>query len=93
MTEEYKTLSFNLFDGCGAVSVEFAKRVAEELGLDYIPAAFCIRCAYVKGMVFVIDFKQYAREHNIEYVIDMYGNQQKIEDMKQEKSKRNERFA
>lgn len=81
VTEEYKTLSFNLFDGCGAVSVEFAKRVAEELELDYIPAAFCIRCAYVKGMVFVIDFKQYAKEYNIEYVTDMYGNQRKIEDM------------
>lgn len=81
VTEEFKTLVFNLFDGCGAVSVEFAKRVAEELGLDYIPAAFCIRCAYVKGMVFVIDFKQYAKEHNIEYVTDMYGNQRKIEDM------------
>lgn len=81
VTEEFKTLTFNLFDGCGAVSVEFAKRVAEELDLDYIPAAFCIRCAYIKGMVFVIDFKQYAREHNIEYVIDMYGNQRKIEDM------------
>lgn len=81
VTEEFKTLTFNLFDGCGAVSVEFAKRVAEELDLDYIPAAFCIRCAYIKGMVFVIDFKQYAREHNIECVIDMYGNQRKIEDM------------
>ena len=81
VTEEYKTLKFNLFDGCGAVSVEFAKRVATELELDYIPAAFCIRCAYIKGMVFVIDFKQYAREHNIEYVTDMYGHQKRIEDM------------
>lgn len=81
VTEEFKTLVFNLFDGCGAVSVEFAKRVAEELGLDYIPAAFCIRCAYVKGMVFVVDFKQYAKEHNIEYVTDMYGNQRRIDDM------------
>lgn len=31
---------FNLFDGCGAVSVEFAKRVADALELDYIPSAF-----------------------------------------------------
>lgn len=81
VTEEFKTLIFNLFDGCGAVSVEFAKRVAEELELDYIPAAFCIRCAYIKGMVFVVDFKQYAKEYNIEYVTDMYGNQRRISDM------------
>ena len=81
VTEEYKTLGFNLFDGCGAVSVEFAKRVANELELDYIPSAFCIRCAYVKGMVFVVDFKQYAKDHGIEYMTDMYGHQKRIADM------------
>lgn len=81
VNEKVTTLLFNLFDGCGAVSVEFAKRVAEALGLDYIPAAFCIRCAYVKGMVFVVDFKQYARELGIIFQKDLYGVEQKIEDM------------
>lgn len=81
VTEKVATLGFNFFDGCGAVSVEFAKRVAEELELDYIPSAFCIRCAYVKGMVFVVDFKQYAKELGIEYRNDLYGNSQKIDDM------------
>lgn len=81
VTESIAKLGFNLFDGCGAVSVEFAKRVASELELDYIPSAFCIRCAYVKGMVFVIDFKQYAKELGIIYQEDLYGVQQKVEDM------------
>ena len=81
VTEKVKTLTFNLFDGCGAVSVEFAKRVAEALEIDYLPAAFCIRCAYVKGMVFVVDFRQYAREKGIEYLEDYYGNPQRIDDM------------
>ena len=76
-----KELEFNFFDGCGAVSVEFAKRVADELEIDYIPSAFCVRCAYVKGMVFVIDFKKFAQENNIQYVNDLYGNSQKIEDI------------
>ena len=74
VSEEIKTLPFNLFDGCGAVSVEFAKRVADELELDYIPSAFCVRCAYVKGMVFVVDFKQYAAEYGITEMKDLYGN-------------------
>lgn len=78
---ETKNLTFNLFDGCGAVSVEFAKRVADELELDYIPSAFCIRCAYVKGMVFVVDFKQYAKELGIVFKNDLYGVPQKIEEM------------
>lgn len=81
VSTETKELEFNLFDGCGAVSVEFAKRVAEALEIDYIPAAFCVRCAYVKGMVFVVDFKAYAKEHNIETVVDLYGNERKIQDM------------
>ncbi len=81
VSEQTKTLTFNLFDGCGAVSVEFAKRVAEALEIDYIPAAFCIRCAYIKGMVFVVDFHQYAKEHNIDYMLDLYGNPQKIENV------------
>lgn len=81
VNEKVTTLLFNLFDGCGAVSVEFAKRVAEALELDYIPAAFCIRCAYVKGMVFVVDFKQYAKELGIIFQKDLYGVDQKIEDM------------
>lgn len=76
-----KELEFNFFDGCGAVSVEFAQRVAEELEIDYLPAAFCVRCAYVKGMVFVIDFKKFAQENNIQHVSDLYGNSQKIEDI------------
>lgn len=81
VSEITTTLGFNLFDGCGAVSVEFAKRVAEELELDYIPSAFCIRCAYVKGMVFVVDFKQYAKELGIVFQKDLYGVDQKIEEM------------
>lgn len=81
VSEITATLSFNLFDGCGAVSVEFAKRVAEELELDYIPSAFCIRCAYIKGMVFVVDFKQYAKELGIVFQKDLYGVDQKIEEM------------
>ena len=76
-----KELEFNFFDGCGAVSVEFAQRVAAELDIDYIPSAFCVRCAYVKGMVFVIDFKKFAQENNIHHVNDLYGNSQKIEDI------------
>lgn len=81
VSEEFKTLLFNLFDGCGAISVEFAKKIAEELELDYIPSAFCIRCAYVKGMVFVVDFKKFAAELGIEKVNDLYGDEKEISDI------------
>lgn len=75
-----KELEFNFFDGCGAISVEKATEWASELGLDYIPSAFCIRCAFIKGMVFVVDFKKYAKEiAKITNRIDKYGNPQDIE--------------
>lgn len=76
-----KELTFNFFDGCGAISVQFARRIAEELELDYLPSAFCIRCAYIKGMVYVVDFKKFAQENNISTISDIYGNPQKIENI------------
>lgn len=81
VSEEVKRLEFNLFDGCGAVSVEFARKIATNLELDYLPSAFCIRCAYIKGMVFVMDFKEYAKEIGKTHQKDLYGNEQCIEDV------------
>lgn len=72
---KYKTMKFNLFDGCGAISVEYAKKISKELGLDYLPSAFCIRCAYIKGMVFVVDFKKFAKEvAGVSYIEDKYNS-------------------
>lgn len=77
-----KELDFNLFDGCGAISVECAERWAKELDLDYVPAAFCIRCAYVKGMVFVVDFKKFAKEISpTSLITDIYGNTKDVQDI------------
>lgn len=77
-----KELEFNLFDGCGAISVEKAKEWANELELDYIPSAFCIRCAFIKGMVFVVDFKDFAKNvAKIEGRYDKYGVYKTIEDV------------
>lgn len=72
---EYKTMKFNLFDGCGAISVEYAQKISKELKLDYLPSAFCIRCAYIKGMVFVVDFKKFAKEiANVTKIEDKYNS-------------------
>lgn len=43
--------SFNRFDGQGLISYEMAEKWAAELGLDYVPAQWCIRQNFIKGML------------------------------------------
>lgn len=55
---------FNRFDGQGIISIEMATKWAEELGLDYIPAQWCIRQNYIKGMLSTFDIKGFCDEIN-----------------------------
>lgn len=55
---------FNLFDGNGLISPTMAQQWADDLGLDYLPAQWCIRASWVKGMVNVFDFHQFCKEYN-----------------------------
>ena len=74
---EQKTVDFeyNYFDGQGIISPELAKKWSIELDLDYIPAEYCIRNAFIKGMVCVFDFVDFCKlKNNGNYVIkDIYG--------------------
>lgn len=69
-------LNFNLWDGMGICSPELAKRWAQDLDLDYVPCSFCIRNYFVKGMVCVFDFHEFAEKvaHN-NIIKDLYGNE------------------
>lgn len=70
---EKKTINeqFNLFDGNGLISPAMAQQWADDLGLDYLPAQWCIRASWVKGMVNVFDFHEFCKEYNNgNYIID-----------------------
>lgn len=70
-----KELEFNLFDGMGVCSVGQSIRWAEDLDVDYIPSAFCIRNAFMKGMVCTFDIYRFAKEVAKKYKFkDLYGN-------------------
>lgn len=74
-----KELSFNLFDGGGLIDVSAARRWADKLGLDYIPSVFILRNIFIKGCLFVVDFKKFAKEvAKKETIIDLYGIEQNI---------------
>jgi len=74
-----KELEFNLFDGMGLCSVEQSKRWAKDLDVDYIPSSFCIRNAFLKGVVCTFDIQRFATEIAKKYVFtDLYGNEADI---------------
>ena len=68
------TLPFNLFDGQGLISPNKAREWAEELGLDYVPSTFIVRNNFLKGMVAVFDFHEFAVEHERKYFYDVWGS-------------------
>lgn len=77
-----KELDFNLFDGMGLISPTFAEQWACDLELDYLPSAFCIRNAFIKGLVCVFDFNKFGSEvANNTLLTDIYGKTYKHNDI------------
>lgn len=62
--EETITRSFNRWDGQGLISPEMAKIWSKDLDLDYVPAEFCIRQSFIKGMCCVFDFHDFCDKKN-----------------------------
>ena len=60
--QKNKELKFNLFDGSGLIDISKAKQWAEELELDYIPSVFIVRNIFMKGCLFTVDFRKFAKE-------------------------------
>ena len=76
-----KELVFNLFDGGGLIDISAARKWAAKLELDYIPSVFILRNIFVKGCLFVVDFKKFAKEVANKFIVtDLYGNDQNILD-------------
>ena len=78
VTQE-KELEFNLFDGGGLIDISAARKWAAKLELDYIPSVFILRNIFIKGCLFVVDFKKFAKEIAGKTIItDLYGNCQNV---------------
>ena len=69
-------LEFNRFDGSGIINPAMAEQWARDLGLDYVPAQFCVRCAFTKGMVSVFDWKEWIDDNAVGFMVeDIYGHE------------------
>lgn len=76
-----KKLNFNLFDGQGLISPTFSKLWANDVGItDYIPSAWGVRCAFIKGMCVTFDFVRFAREvAHVDTIKDVWGKEYSID--------------
>ena len=75
-------IKINTCDGMGFISPEMSMKWAEALNEGSEPlSGFNTRCAFLKGMVFTVDFKQFAEEIAHTYtVIDAWGDKRDVRD-------------
>ena len=65
------TQEMNRTDGMGLISPQMAEIWAHDLDLDYVPCQFCVRQAFIKGMLCVFDFLEFCKEkNNGNYIVD-----------------------
>lgn len=77
-----KDIEIEINDGCGIMTPEYSRKITyEATGINHIASGVCARCAFLKGMLFTFDFKEFAQTvaHKTT-VIDAWGNEQNIMD-------------
>ena len=77
-----KTITINTCDGMGFITPEMSAKWAESLGEGSEPlSGYNVRCAFLKGMVFTIDFQKFAEEVAHNYIIkDAWGDEKDVRD-------------
>ncbi len=75
-------IKINTCDGMGFISPEMSAKWAEALNEGSEPlSGFNTRCAFLKGMVFTVDFKQFAEEVAHTYtIVDAWGDNRDVRD-------------
>lgn len=77
-----KEIEYNVSDGMGFITPEMSAKWAEALNEGTEPlSGYNTRCAFLKGMVFTVDFKQFAKEVAHNYIIkDAWGDERDVRD-------------
>ncbi len=74
---------FEESDGYGLISPELSKKWLVEISdEDYVPAGFCVRNSFCKGMVFTFDFRRFGKEIANNFIVkDIWGCERDIRDI------------
>lgn len=77
-----KRIEIEINDGCGLMTPEYSRKITlESTGIDNISSGVCARCAFLKGMLFTFDFKEFATTvANKTTVIDAWGHERDVMD-------------
>ena len=77
-----KEIEYNVSDGMGFISPEMSAKWAGALNEGTEPlSGYNTRCAFLKGMVFTVDFKKFAKEVAGTYeIIDAWGDKRDVRD-------------
>ena len=75
-----KQLENTVSDGFNLCTIGYMERVAESLGLDYVPSGICLRNAWLKGMLYPFPIIEFIEEFNngSYFIEDIWGNVQDI---------------
>lgn len=74
---------FEESDGYGLILPKLSKKWLDEIsGEDYVPAGFCVRNSFCKGMVFTFDFHKFGKEVANNFIVkDIWGCERDIRDI------------
>ena len=75
-----KEIELEINDGCGLMTPEYSRKINyDATGVDEIVSGVCARCAFLKGMLFTFDFKEFANTvaHKTT-IIDAWGHEQNV---------------
>ncbi len=64
------------FDGEGLISPKLAKLICKQLGEDH--TSFQIRLPYIKGMLHAVDFHDFFKSSDTDYLTDIFGVKHKV---------------
>lgn len=79
---KFTEIELNNSDGYGLILPSLAGKWSRDLKLDYVLSGCCIRNAFLKGMVFPFDFRDFSSKiaHN-EYVVDVWGQKRNVNEI------------
>lgn len=77
-----KTIKINTCDGMGFITPQMSAQWAEFLNEGSEPlSGYNVRCAFLKGMVFTVDFHKFAEEVAHTYIVkDAWGDERDVRD-------------
>ena len=82
ISAENESLENNTADGFSVCTVDYMQRVAESLGLGYLPGGVCLRNAWFKGMLYPFPIMEFFEEYyDKDTVVDIWGDEHNIADI------------